>query len=73
VYHLGGPNGLAVLGHELVHVVQYSEGMTAAKYLWSVKFGYNNSIYEKVAYNVQARIVEGLTAKGFSGCTKPQN
>jgi|SRR5450631_350457 len=61
VYREGTVEGFALLGHELTHVGQYRNGMTALSYLCSVIFGYRSSRYEQVAYAVQARILEDLT------------
>lgn len=60
-YEQNSAAGLALLGHELTHVTQYRNGMTAAGYLCSLVFGYMNSRYEKEAYAVQAQILEDLT------------
>jgi hypothetical protein len=60
VYREGTVEGLALLGHELIHVSQYRNGMTALSYLYSVIAGYRNSRYERVAYAVQARILGDL-------------
>jgi len=50
VYVPGTADGVEVLGHELVHVQQYSEGMTILKYLWSSRKGYWENPYEIGAY-----------------------
>ena len=60
-YGEGTAEGLALLGHELAHVGQYRQGMTAMKYLWSAIFGYRNSRYEREAYAIEARILGDLT------------
>ncbi len=54
------PAGIALLGHELTHVGQYRNGMTAVSYLCSAICGYSNSRYEKAAFAVQARILMDL-------------
>lgn len=54
--------GLALLGHELVHVGQYREGMNWLTYLWSARRGYFNSTYEISAFAMQARILKDLSA-----------
>lgn len=59
--------GLALLGHELVHVGQYRSGMTWLSYLWSVRLGYSKSAYECAAFAMQKRIVETLTRSGIPG------
>jgi hypothetical protein len=53
--------GLALLGHELVHVGQYRGGMTWLHYLWSVRAGYAKSSYERAAVAIQARIFADLS------------
>lgn len=53
--------GLALLGHELVHVGQYREGMNWLTYLWSARRGYFNSVYEIAAFAMQARILKELS------------
>jgi len=68
-YPGGTPAGLAILGHELVHVGQYRQGMTWASYLWSVRSGYaENSKYEKPAYATGSKILDDLKSKG-TGCS----
>jgi hypothetical protein len=54
------PAGIALLGHELVHVGQYRAGMSWLSYLWSARLGYFSSPYEQAAYAVQARILADL-------------
>jgi Domain of unknown function (DUF4157) len=49
-------DGIALLGHELVHVRQYREGMTVLGYLWASRRGYRRNPYEVEAYAVSARI-----------------
>jgi hypothetical protein len=63
--------GLSLLGHELVHVGQYRNGMTWASYIWSTRHGYESSPYEKEAYAMQRRILNDLAASNFEGCAKP--
>ena len=53
---------LAMLGHELVHVGQYRNGMTAFRYLCASVLGYRKNRYEKEAHAVQSRILEDLRA-----------
>jgi hypothetical protein len=53
--------GLALLGHELVHVGQYREGMNWLTYLWSARRGYHNSAYEFEAFAVQNKIFKDLS------------
>jgi len=49
--------GLALLAHELTHVRQYREGMTALRYLWCSLRGYRKNRYEIEAFAVQARVL----------------
>jgi len=51
VYDPGTAAGVELLGHELVHVEQYAEGMTILRYLWASRKGYWNNPYEKQAYD----------------------
>jgi hypothetical protein len=56
--------GIARLGHELVHVGQYRQGMTWATYLLSMPKGYDEeSRYEKPACDMEKRIRKDLTPK----------
>jgi hypothetical protein len=71
VYDPSMAAGLAVLGHELVHVGQYQNGMTLPGYLWSTRKGYYNSPYEQAAYAAQATILSDLSNSGFQGCLNP--
>ena len=48
--------GIELLGHELVHVRQYREGMTVLGYLWASRRGYRRNPYEVEAFAVGARI-----------------
>jgi RHS repeat-associated protein len=68
IYDPSTIDGLATLGHELVHVGQYRNGMTRASYLWSTRHGYDNSPYEKQAYAEEDKIKNGLS--GNCGCSK---
>lgn len=68
VYDSTTPAGIAVLGHELVHVGQYREGMNWLEYLWSTRHGYKNSKYEIPAYAMQARIEQDLEKAHSKGC-----
>ena len=64
-YPGGTPQGLAILGHELVHVGQYRQGMTWVSYLWSVRSGYaEESKYEKPAYAMVGKILNDLKSAG---------
>ena len=65
-------DGLATLGHELVHVGQYRGGMTWVSYVLSSMRGYEHgNRYEAPAYAVSEQIESDLTENGFSGCEKP--
>lgn len=69
VYQEGTVAGTALLGHELVHVGQYRNGMNWASYLWSVKGGYSRSSkYEKPAYDMGDKVTSDL-AKAKTDCT----
>lgn len=72
VYEQGTVAGTALLAHELVHVGQYRNGMTAASYLWSTGKGYSrNSKYEKPAYDLEDKVTKELNAAGTDcGCGK---
>jgi hypothetical protein len=59
-YIAGTVTGIALLGHELIHVGQYRRGMTAAAYLWSARAGYRNNPFEKTALEMQLRILAEL-------------
>jgi hypothetical protein len=48
---------MALLGHELVHVGQYRNGMNDLEYLLN---GYEENPYEKPAYDLQDRIMKDL-------------
>jgi hypothetical protein len=61
-YQPDTPQGMALLGHELMHVAQYLAGMTVWRYLWSCRHGYRNSPYELQAYAAASRILAGLGA-----------
>ncbi len=66
VYDENTPEGIAVLGHELVHVGQYREGATAFSFLWSYRYGYSrNTEYEKPAYELEDLIKFDLKKKGY--------
>jgi hypothetical protein len=55
------PEDLALLGHELVHVGQYAEGMNWASYIWSARKGYKKDPYEVQADKIKKRILRELT------------
>lgn len=60
--------GIALLGHELVHVGQYRQGMNWLKYVWSTRKGYFNSKYEIPAYDIQLQIQRELTDEDLEEC-----
>jgi len=68
VYDPCKPKGIALLGHELVHVGQYRNGMTWASYLWSTRNGYQNSKYEIPARALESKIKNDLVNQGVCGC-----
>jgi Domain of unknown function (DUF4157) len=70
VYDSGSVRGLAVLGHELVHVGQYRAGMTRLKYLWACRRGYGRNRYEIPAYAKEKEILQTLT-NGFGSMSFP--
>lgn len=61
VYDPSTPGGLAGLGHELVHVGQYRNGMNLLKYLWASRKGYDKNPYEKEAYAKEELIKNDLS------------
>jgi len=62
------PSGIALLGHELVHVGQYRRGETWLSFIWSYRRGYERSSLERPAYELQARILNDLVARGDCAC-----
>jgi len=59
--------GLALLGHELVHVGQYRRGATWLSFLLSyARHGYRDSPLEIAARSVQQRIARDLAAAGHA-------
>jgi Domain of unknown function (DUF4157) len=54
--------GIELLGHELVHVRQYHDGMTLLRYLWASRRGYWRNPYE-----VEARAVAALIRAQWRG------
>ena len=61
-YNPDTAQGVALLGHELVHVGQYRNGMTAFKYLWSSRKGYSTETkYEKPAYALERKILRDFS------------
>ena len=55
-YDPNSADGIELLGHELVHVQQYRDGMTVPGYLWASRRGYRRNPYEIEAYAIGARI-----------------
>jgi hypothetical protein len=68
VYDSTTAAGIAVLGHELVHVGQYREGMTWLDYLLASRHGYDNNKYEIPAYAMQRQIEQDLEKAHSKGC-----
>jgi RHS repeat-associated protein len=63
------PEDVALLGHELVHVGQYRQGMNWLSYIWASRNGYNKNPYEVSAYDLQRRIQSELKTEDCS-CKK---
>jgi len=60
--------GMAILGHELVHVGQYRNGMTWLSYgVESIRNGYEKNKYEVPAYQMTSRIMNELKANDLNG------
>jgi hypothetical protein len=70
VYDPTTVEGLATLGHELVHVGQYRNGLTWARYVWASRHGYDKNPYEKPAYDKQHEIENTMTKEKCDGCPK---
>jgi RHS repeat-associated protein len=69
VYDPSTVEGLALLGHELVHVGQYRNGLTWLKYLRASRHGYDKNPYEPPANDVENKIKNDLkTGCGSGGC-----
>jgi len=64
------PENLGLLGHELVHVGQYADGMTWLSYLLAGRNGYMENPYEQEAYAMGRKITEELRKKYGDSCTK---
>jgi len=62
------PEDLGLLGHELVYVGQYENGMTWFSYAWESIGGYSNNPYELEAYKLQRQITRELKAKYGASC-----
>jgi len=61
--------GLAKLGHELVHVGQFRNGMTWAKYVWALRHGYDDNPHEKPAYDKGDEILTTMTKGKCGACS----
>jgi hypothetical protein len=70
VYDPSTVGGLALLGHELVHVGQYRNGLTWLKYLLASRHGYGKNKYEPPADAKEGEIKNGLK-DACGGCSKP--
>jgi RHS repeat-associated protein len=70
VYDSSTIDGLAVLGHELVHVGQYRNGLTWLKYLIASRHGYDKNPYEKPAYDKEKEINQDMAKGKCGGCPK---
>ena len=70
IYKPGTAAGVELIGHELVHVQQYQEGMNTFKYLMRSRKGYNNNPYEIEAYRRDDIIRSDFCSNnsGASGC-----
>jgi hypothetical protein len=51
---------VALLGHELVHVAQYRQGMTWIDYILANGDGYEKNKYEIPAYELQNQLLQEL-------------
>ena len=66
-YDASTADGIELLAHELVHVQQFSEGMTVAEYLWACRRGYRRNRFEVAAYALAARIRSELDSLLLDG------
>ena len=66
VYDPDSASGAELLGHELVHVRQYRDGMTVWRYLWASRRGYRRNPYEVEAFAIGARIRAEAAASRLS-------
>ncbi len=67
-YDANTADGIELLAHELVHVRQFSEGMTVAAYVWACRRGYRRNPFEVQAYELAARIraeLESLSPRPY--------
>jgi RHS repeat-associated protein len=67
-YNAATRGGIALLGHELVHVGQYRAGMNWLKYLWASRRGYDNNKYEIPADAKEQEILDDMAKKQLKGC-----
>lgn len=51
---------MELLGHELMHVAQYMQGMNLLKYIWASRYGYRKNHYEIEAYQQGSMIKTAL-------------
>jgi uncharacterized protein RhaS with RHS repeats len=72
VYDATTADGMDILGHELVHVGQYRNGMNWLSYLWSTRHGYMKSPYEQAAYALGEKIRNDLTNNLGGNCACQQ-
>lgn len=70
VYIPGTAGGVEILGHELVHVQDFLDGMSYFDYIWASRYGYQKNPYEIEAYRKGAEIRMNFCATnpGTSGC-----
>ncbi len=62
------PEDLGLLGHELVHVGQYADGMDWLLYLWESRNGYENNPYETDPRVIEKKIKDELEQKYGTSC-----
>jgi hypothetical protein len=60
VYDSSTPEGIAVLGHELVHVGQYRGGATWINFLWEGRHGHDSSKLEIPGIELEKKIRRDL-------------
>lgn len=65
-YDPASASGVELLGHELVHVRQYRDGMTVWSYVWASRRGYRRNPYETEACAIGARIRAEVAASRLS-------
>ncbi|MFO0701157.1 MAG: LamG-like jellyroll fold domain-containing protein [Nitrospira sp.] len=69
-YIPGTAGGVEILGHELVHVQDFLNGMSYFDYIWASRYGYLENPYEIEAYRKgdEIRMNFCVTNPGTSGC-----